>query len=47
MNINIWTKKEAENWFKKIESSNGKNESEIIDWKETINLQDTGFNTIK
>lgn len=42
-----WTDEEANTWFKRIEESNGKNETEIIDWKETLYLQDTGFNNNK
>jgi hypothetical protein len=40
----IWSEETAEQWFKKIEESNGKNETEVIDWKETLYLKDTGFN---
>jgi len=42
-----WTPEEANAWFIKIEDSNGKNETEIIDWKLKLNLKDTGLNDEK
>jgi len=42
--IEIWSEENAFEWFNKIEKSNGKNESEIIDWKLDLNLNNTGFN---
>ena len=47
VNMLEWTEEEANTWFKRIEESNGKNETETIDWKETLYLQDTGFNDNK
>ena len=44
MEINIWSQEEAKDWFEKIEKNKGRNESEIIDWKEKLNLEDTSLN---
>ncbi len=45
MNFKVkdWSPKEAEEWFSRIESNNGKGEGYNIDWKEIWNFGQTGF----
>ena len=43
LEINEWSQDEAEEWFKRIESNNGKGEGYNIDWKEKWNFENTGF----